>query len=415
MGRDSAPGTPAWLGAVNDRMALAMLLEHGVLTRNRIRDLSGLSKPTAAQIVSRLEAAGLIEATDSVAGARGPNAVGYTVRLDRSIGVAVDVTTTGLRSTLVDAAGTEHPVAITHRPHGGRIGAVGELRLAIDEAAHAGGVDPASVRRTMIALPASVDAERDELAFAEGMPGWPRRGTRAHLEGELGMQVTLDNDVKLAAIAERTSGAGQGREGFALLWLGNGLGVAADLGSTLVRGTSGGAGEIGYLEVPKAASAIDPTAVDLQDLIGGPTVGRLLRARGLRGRTLDERLARLAEAPAELRDAVLGDLAPRIALAAAPLLAVLDPGLIVLGGPTGAAGGDRLADLVRAQLRRTTRWTPDVAATGVPAQPVLRGARDRLLIDVRTALLDEVTNPSAGVEGTSTTTPGTTQSKTRTS
>ncbi|MGW9631669.1 ROK family transcriptional regulator [Agromyces sp. NPDC055520] len=384
---------------MNDRMALAMLLEHGVLTRNRIRDLSGLSKPTAAQIVSRLEAAGLIEATGSVAGARGPSAVGYTVRLDRSIGVAVDVTTTALRSTLVDVAGTEHPVAVTHRPQGERIGASGELRLAIDAAARAAGADPAVVRRTVIALPASVDAERDELAFAEGMPGWPRRGTRAHLEAELGVRVTLDNDVKLAAIAERTSGAGQGREGFALLWLGNGLGVAADLGSTLVRGTSGGAGEIGYLEVPKAAAAIDPAAVDLQGLVGGPTVARMLRERGLRGRTLDERLARLAEAPTELRDAVLVDLAPRIALAAAPLLAVLDPGLIVLGGPTGAAGGDRLAELVRARLRRTTRWTPDVAATGVPAQPALRGARDRLLVEVRTALLDEVAGPSGPSTG----------------
>ena len=48
MTANSATGTPAWLGAVNDRAGLAVLLEHGPLTRNRICELVGVSKPTAS-------------------------------------------------------------------------------------------------------------------------------------------------------------------------------------------------------------------------------------------------------------------------------------------------------------------------------------------------------------------------------
>ncbi|HEY1106930.1 MAG TPA: helix-turn-helix domain-containing protein, partial [Agromyces sp.] len=92
MGAKSLQGTPAWLGAVNDRTAYALLLEHGVLTRNRIGELSGLSKPTASQIVSRLEGAGLIHVVGEVSGGRGPNAAGYAARTDLVYGVAVDVT-----------------------------------------------------------------------------------------------------------------------------------------------------------------------------------------------------------------------------------------------------------------------------------------------------------------------------------
>src|SRR5689334_7866211 len=104
-------GTPGWLRETNDRTALALLLEHGVLTRTRIGELSGLSKPTAAQMVSRLETAGLIHVVGEVSAGRGPNAAGYAVRTDRMLGVAVDIDATSIRSTIVDAVDAEHPIA----------------------------------------------------------------------------------------------------------------------------------------------------------------------------------------------------------------------------------------------------------------------------------------------------------------
>lgn len=59
-GTAGTPGTPRVLRAMNDRAALDLLLEHGPLSRTRIGKLTGLSKPTASQLLARLEAAGLV-------------------------------------------------------------------------------------------------------------------------------------------------------------------------------------------------------------------------------------------------------------------------------------------------------------------------------------------------------------------
>lgn len=385
-------GTPAWLRETNDRTALSLLLEHGVLTRSRIGELSGLSKPTAAQMVSRLETAGLIHVVGEVSGGRGPNAASYAVRTDRMLGVAIDIDAVALRSTVVDAAGAEHPIAVT--PLAART-PEDDVRAAIAAACETAGVDADRVRAVCIGVQGALDPRTDELTYIETLPGWPKQGIRRRLEDALGVSVHIDNDANLAAIAERADGAGRDAGGFALLWMGDGLGLAVDQGGAVHRGASGGAGEIGYLPIPREAAALDPDAHDLQDLVGGPTVARLAAAHGVAGfgeaeeATDADSVSGAGSTGSAALDALITALAPRVAVGVVPVLALLDPELIVLGGPTGRSGGALLAERVAALLRE--QWgCPTIVATGVPAHPVLRGAREHLLGEVRGALFAEV-------------------------
>ncbi|GAA3890824.1 ROK family transcriptional regulator [Leifsonia kafniensis] len=397
MSTKTVQGTPSWLRATNDRTALSLLLTHGPLTRNRIGELSGLSKPTASQMVLRLEEAGLIHAVGEVSAGRGPNAASYGVRVDRVLGVAIDISASVIAATLVDASGTVHPIVETsvQRPAKERT-ALSDVRTAIDAVCAANGADPAAVHFVCIGVQAAIDPRTDELSFTDTLPGWPRTGVRKLLEDSLGIAVTIENDVNLAALAERRGGAVAQAGGFALLWMGAGLGLAVDLGGTLHRGAGGGAGEIGYLPVPKAAAQFDPNADDLQDLIGGPAVVRLARECGLRGRGYSALIEQVGAgthsgAGSGLEaDAVITALAPRIALGVIPVLAVLDPEVVVLGGPTGIAGGAQLAERVQAHLRRTSRWAPVVVASTVATYPVLTGARELLVAEVRERLLRDV-------------------------
>ena len=64
-------GTPAWLATQNDRTAFRLLLEHGPLSRSQLGELSGASRPTAGQMIARLERAGLIAPAGQTSGARG--------------------------------------------------------------------------------------------------------------------------------------------------------------------------------------------------------------------------------------------------------------------------------------------------------------------------------------------------------
>ncbi|MDX6206588.1 MAG: hypothetical protein QOF39_2645, partial [Frankiales bacterium] len=65
-------GTPQLLRAINDRAALDLLLHHGSLSRTQLGELTGLSKVTASQLLSRLEADGLVIPVGMSTGARGP-------------------------------------------------------------------------------------------------------------------------------------------------------------------------------------------------------------------------------------------------------------------------------------------------------------------------------------------------------
>ncbi len=186
-------------------------------------------------------------------------------------------------------------------------------------------------------------------------------------------------------MAERSVGATTDAGSFALLWIGAGLGVSVDLGGSVHRGAAGGAGEIGYLSVPREAASIDPSAHDLTDLVGGPAVTAITQAHGLTGATLDELIGHISG-----NEAILAEFAPRIALGVLPVLAVLDPEVVVLGGPTGAAGGSRLAELVSEQITALSRWRPSVVASAVGAHPVLAGAREVLLGEIRSRLHNNV-------------------------
>lgn len=380
------PGTPAWLAARNDRTAFRLLLEHGPLTRSMLGELTGLSKPTATQMLQRLERVGLIHPVGEVSAGRGPNAVSYGVRVDRITGVAISVLAATIQAVVVDAADTAHPVVDVPTGDGPR-SPEGDVRAAIAAACTAAGVDASTVSRVVIGVQAAFFVEGDELSLTDTLPGWPAVGSAARIAGELGVDVTIDNDVNLAAMAERAVGAAQDASSFALFWIGDGLGVGVDFGGAVHRGASGGAGEIGYLPVPKSAAALAPEANDFTDLLGGPAVVRLLGAPA--GTPLAEALRGL-----DGDEGSLTALADRIALAVHPLLALLDPELIVLGGPTGGAGGRALAELVSARLDHASHPKLALRSSATGVQPVLLGARQQLVQQIRDRLESDISAPA---------------------
>jgi predicted NBD/HSP70 family sugar kinase len=89
----------------------------------------------------------------------------------------------------------------------------------------------------------------------------------------------------------------------------------------------------------------------------------------------------------------LDQLAHRVAVGVASVCAVLDPGLVVLGGDVGKAGGTALADRVAAGVASIFPARPRVVPTGVPGEPVLRGAMLAAVAQARAVLLASVADP----------------------
>lgn len=381
-----SPGTPSWLRTHNDRTAFQLMLQHGALSRSQLSALSGMSKPTAGQMISRLEQAGLVEPVGENTTARGPNAVLYGVRRAAMTGVAVNILGDAIEATATDPVGTTHPVVRIPVAAAGR-SPESDLLQAIDAACAAAAIEPGSVGALAIGVQAAYDHDADALSFTDTLPDWPLTGSRARIEAATGATVILDNDVNLAAVAERAAGAVDAA-GFAYLWLGDGLGMGLDIGGAIQRGSTGSAGEIGYLEVPRSAADLAPDAVDFTDLLGRAAIVALLG--GPPGGCLADVLPEsLAGVPA------LDDLAARVSLLVAPVLALFDPGVVVLGGPTGFACGAPLAERVQRRLDTTPSLRNNLGPSGPRAliataavvdQPVLAGASHLLVAHIQDLL-----------------------------
>jgi predicted NBD/HSP70 family sugar kinase len=277
------------------------------------------------------------------------------------------------------------------------------VRSTVERACAAAGLDVARLSALVIGSPGVVDPRTGDPQLAVNLPAW-HEGALDALKSAWHTPVVIENDVNLAAMAEQSDGAAAGADDFVLAWLGVGLGLATMLGGRLHRGTTGAAGEIGYLPVHGAPLHTDirhPASGGFQSLAGGSAVRDLAAQHGFAAPTPAEAVRAALDAATggaggeeERSEAFLGELAHRVAVGIASVCVVLDPELVVLGGEVGRAGGTVLADRVAAAVASIWPSRPRVVPTSVPGEPVLRGAMQAAVAQARTALLASVADRS---------------------
>jgi predicted NBD/HSP70 family sugar kinase len=363
-----------------------------MLTRADLRELTALSTPTISEVLRRLTDAGLVTVIGHNSGRPGPNAEIYAANPDAAYAVAVSVRDIGisgvpsLAAALCDLTGAvrariEVAVDFVHTdPVTAMVDVVARLQTET-------GIQADRIRHVQIGVAGSYDARTETIRHVE-VPGWNRTGLVPRIAHRLGTRVGVDNDVNLAAIAERRRGVARDVDGFALLWLGEeGLGLAIDIGGTLMRGARGGAGEIGYMALYAPDSS--ERKVDLQDLVGGPAVLALAHDNGITGTTPVEAVLAAAADPSKSAEffAVLAD---RVSVGLAAVIAVLDPSLVVLAGQVARAGGETLRTAVTHALLRSAPLESTIAVTTIDDDAVLLGALDAGLTAVREALIASI-------------------------
>jgi predicted NBD/HSP70 family sugar kinase len=184
-----------------------------------------------------------------------------------------------------------------------------------------------------VGVPGSVD-EQGSGVVDSSLLGWRQVPLGAVLSRELGVPVLVENNVNALAVAERLYGPGREHADFLVVTIGEGVGAGFVTGGAVVRGSRGGAGEIGHI----AAVADGPRCTCgnhgcIEALIGEEALVAHARRSGVippRG-TMAALQAQADSGNALAQDIFRGAGRP-LGRIVAGLVQVLDPEIVIVSG-----------------------------------------------------------------------------------
>ncbi|MFI6035004.1 ROK family transcriptional regulator [Streptomyces sp. NPDC051315] len=333
----------------------AVLAEAGSATRPRLASLAGLSKPTVSSAVAELESARLAAHSGTASSGTGRSAALYRLGPAAGAVLAVD-----LGPALTRVRGCALDGTLLAEATGSRADAADVVREAL------GALPAGAPLRTIVVAVGDVTARGEEGTGTR--PATAKAGPvfdAVAVALPPGVPVHVENNVNCAALAELHEGAARGRHTFGYLRIGVGIGLGIVVGGRVLRGANGAAGELARLPYPWSDGS-EPRLEALEEYIGARSLLRRAAeawrdADGPCPRTTERLFALAGEGRAAAR-AVVDRHAVDVGRLAAAVTAVLDPGLIVLGGSTGAY--PQLLPGVRAELERLS-WPTEVVSSRV--------------------------------------------------
>jgi fructokinase len=170
------------------------------------------------------------------------------------------------------------------------------------------------------------------------------------LRRRVGLPVVVENDANCFALAEATSGAGQGTRVVFGVIMGTGVGGGLVVDGRLWSGPQHIAGEWGHHGIdPNGPPCYCGQRGCVEAFISGPAVEKRYRSLGAAALPMDDIVARARSGEAVAR-LVIDEFLDRFGRALANVIAILDPDVVVLGG--GLSNIDELYDHGRAAVAR---------------------------------------------------------------
>jgi predicted NBD/HSP70 family sugar kinase len=368
-------GTPSLLRAINERTVLDLIRQRGPVSRAQISRVSGLSKPTVSTALTALESARLVREAGRTSGGKGPSAVLYELNARAGWVVGIDVGRAWVRAALADLTGE----IVARRDERARVRSSQTLIAQLGEVAHAladeAGLRWRQVTFATIGSPGVFHPELGQVSLAHSLPGWGRQGLVEAVQRELGTNIAFENDVNLAALGEQWRGLGKGVDDFVVLHIGTGVGVGLVLGGELYRGSSGAAGEVGYLPLlgtnPRDPEIRRHGALDA--VAGASGVVADAQRRGMPSPLTAKKVFGSARRGDRIAMRTVADEARWIALAIAAVVSVVDPELVILGGGIGV-NGDLLLEPIERELATISPFRPRIEVSALREDATLNGA-----------------------------------------
>jgi predicted NBD/HSP70 family sugar kinase len=349
------------LRQLNALTAFRVLRGGEPLTLTELSRRTGLSRASTEDVVQDLVEQGWIAEVPPVTGLMGRPARRYRFRGDAGHILGVDIGGHKVLAIVTDLHGEVLGSArAALRADAGRANRLAATDRVVGTCLHDNGLVPADISAVGVASSGLVDPT-GRVMLSVAIPEWTGLNLAQHFGATFACPVLVENDSRLAALAERWRGVARYAKDFVYLLAGLRTGLGLVIDGKLHRGFGGAAGEIGAL----------------------PAVGWIRAQQHLRGwRGAPEQIDPDEVAGYVFAAARAGDrtalVAVRryvrdLALGTAALVLTLDPQLVVLGGGFSRSA-DVLLEPLRRELDKLCIRTPEVLASTLGDECVALGA-----------------------------------------
>lgn len=343
---------------------------------------TGLSRPSVNSLVTALMDLGWVEAVTASSdghGGRPPQRYRFNSGIGRLVGL--DIGVHRVSAVLTDLSGKVFASeTLEVEP-----AADPEARLAKVDEVVGMLLEKASVAADAVwsvgaAVTGAVDAEGRTSMFTP-LPRWGEVDLIGHLSLTFSCPVRVENDVKLALLAEHSWGAVQGAKDVVYVLAGQRTGAASMVNGQLVRGHGGAAGEIGALPAVRWSIATE----------------RFLHLAGMpEGLRESERAAwtfEQAQRSDPFAKKIVRKYARDIATGAAAVALTLDPEIVVIGGGSAKWASLWLPEF-SAMLNKSVVRMPEIRVSTMGGDHVARGAIRMAMSEVERRLHGETLLPA---------------------
>jgi predicted NBD/HSP70 family sugar kinase len=309
------------------------MMEGESLQRPALSQRVGLPKLAVSELLASLEMLGVVKVEGQLGGAPGRSQLSYALQADAAMVLGFDVGGTKVASAVADLRGQILAELTEPTVQTGAADLVAQLGRMADALCRSAGKPRFRVRMAAVGVPAAVHPQTADLSLAGNLQGLEGGNLLAGLQGALGVDVLIDNDVNLALLAELGQEGGADRQNAAFIALGTGIGGALMINGQLLRGAHGGAGELGYMPLWRIDA---PGVPSLEEQVGETGIRQAYVAGGGDPSHTVRDIFTAAENGSTPAVMVLDQAAEHVARAVLALLALLDPDLVVFGGSVGS-------------------------------------------------------------------------------
>ncbi len=341
-------------------------------TRSELADLTGLARSTIAARVDELIASGLVAPAGEARSSGGRPPTRFAFDPHSRVVLAADLGATHATLALTDLGATviaesTEPIEIADGP----VQVLAHLRDIWSHMLETAERTTEDVAGVGIGVPGPVEFATGRPRNPPIMPGWDGFDIPAFIRAYVDAPVLVDNDVNLMALGEFDEGWRDVRHLlFVKIATGIGAGIVSD--GRLNRGAQGSAGDLGHVQALRNSLA-ECTCGNigcLEAVAAGPAIAARLRERGVpAGSTADVvDLVRGANVIAlqEVRQA-----GRDIGAVLSTCVNLLNPSVIVIGGPLAEAGEHLLAGVREVVYHRS----PPLATQHLRISPSRTGSR----------------------------------------